>query len=77
MGGTRIKKFDIIRALAKILKFPTSLQNNVPHVQDIRIHTPGIEKLLKDFNPNKAAGVDDISPESLRNSLMNWLQSSV
>ena len=55
-------QFRSVFTTENLESFPTSLQNNVPHVQDIRIHTPGIEKLLKDLNPNKAAGVDDISP---------------
>ena len=60
-------QFHSVSTTENLESIPTSLQDKVPHVQDIGIHTPGIEKLLKDLNPNKAAGVDDISlPQILK-----------
>ncbi|XP_072039626.1 uncharacterized protein [Amphiura filiformis] len=45
---------------------PNIAQNTTPPIENITIHTPGIEKLLKDLNQNKAAGVDGISPRILK-----------
>ncbi len=45
---------------------PSLTTCDVPHVKDIFIHAPGIEKLLKDLDPNKACGVDEIPPRILK-----------
>jgi hypothetical protein len=37
-----------------------------PNLSDIDIQTEGVEKMLKDLDPNKAAGPDNISPKFLK-----------
>ena len=39
---------------------------NIPDITDINITTPGVEKLLKDIKPQKAAGPDMIPGRILR-----------
>ena len=45
---------------------PTLPPNNVPNMNNIIIHEQGIEKLLQGLNPNKACGIDEISPRILK-----------
>ena len=44
------------------IHLPTTETNNTPIMPDFNISTAGILKLLKDLNPNKAAGPDKIKP---------------
>ena len=45
---------------------PTVPPKNVPNMNNIIIHEQGIEKLLQGLNPNKACGIDEISPRILK-----------
>ena len=45
---------------------PNLPQSNILGIDNIIIHTPGIEKLLKNLDPKKASGVDEISPRILK-----------
>ena len=41
---------------------PTESESEIPSMPDIIIREEGVSKLLKNLNPHKAAGPDDISP---------------
>ena len=45
---------------------PAKNINNQPVMPDIKVSENGILKLLKDLNPNKAAGQDELKPLVLR-----------
>ena len=45
---------------------PDLVSKNIPSIPDIIVSTDGVEKLLKNLNPNKATGPDGISPRVLR-----------
>ena len=48
-------------------QIPGECLNTTPHVESITVSTNGISKLLKDLNPHKAAGPDQIKPLDLQN----------
>ena len=48
--------------LIKSGKHPTTSSK----MDNINITLPGVEKLLKDLNPNKASGPDEISPRLMK-----------
>ena len=45
---------------------PDFVSKNISSIPDIVVSTNGVEKLLKNLNPNKAAGPDGISPRVLK-----------
>jgi hypothetical protein len=47
-------------------QLPTLPELNIPAMPDIQISLNGVAKLLRDLNPNKASGPDDISPKILK-----------
>ena len=53
------------------------LSTTTPHMESITVSTNGIAKLLKDLNPHKAAGPDQIKPlvlQKLRDVIAPILQ---
>ena len=58
-------------------QIPGECLNTTPHMESITISTNGIVKLLKDLNPHKAAGSDQIKPlvlQKLRDVIAPILQ---
>ena len=55
---------DIRERLMSI--FPAKNINNQPVMPDIKVSENGVLKLLKDLNPHKAAGPDELKPLVLR-----------
>ena len=45
---------------------PSDKSQQIPDITDITVTVPGIEKLLKDIKPHKAAGPDEIPGRVLR-----------
>ena len=45
---------------------PYFVSKNISSIPDIVVSTKGVEKLLKNLNPNKATGPDGISPRVLK-----------
>ena len=43
-------------------QIPGECLSTTPHMESITVSTNGIAKLLKDLNPNKAAGLDQMKP---------------
>ena len=43
-------------------QIPGEYLNTTPHMERITVSTNGIAKILKDLNPHKAAGPDQIKP---------------
>ena len=58
-------------------QIPGECLNTTPHMESITVSTNGIAKLLKDLNPHKAAGPDQIKPlvlQKLRDVIAPILQ---
>ena len=56
-------------------QIPGECLNTTPHMESITVSTKGIAKLLKDLNPHKAAGPDQIKPlvlQNLRDMMQNF-----
>ena len=56
-------------------QIPGECLNTTPHMESITVSTKGIAKLLKDLNPHKAAGPDQIKPlvlQKLRDMMQNF-----
>ena len=55
-------------------QIPGECLNTTPHMESITVSTNGIAKLLKDLNPHKAAGPNQIKPLVLQKT--PWCDSS-